>query len=124
MKSRSILVVMMGWVLFRADTLTTAGQYFAALCGWGQQVAPRLVLEFGTNQVLCAIVVGIVFSGPAWPGIKNWCARLSQAFPSACRPALHRAGITADVVLSGALLLVSLVWLASGTYNPFIYFRF
>jgi alginate O-acetyltransferase complex protein AlgI len=120
----TILVVMMGWVLFRAETLASAGQYLLVMGGMGQPVASRLIFEFGTNQVFCAIILGIVFSGPSWSGLKRWGSRLIQGSPLGFRPALQAFGATADIALNATLLLVSVVWLAGGTYNPFIYFRF
>jgi alginate O-acetyltransferase complex protein AlgI len=120
----TILVVMMGWVLFRAETLASAGQYLLVMGGMGQPVASRLIFEFGTNQVFCAIILGIVFSGPSWSGLKRRGSRLIQGSPLGFRPALQAFGATADIALNATLLLVSVVWLAGGTYNPFIYFRF
>ena len=38
-------------------------------------------------------------------------------------PALF-AGMILETLLNAALLLISLAWLAAGTYNPFIYYRF
>jgi len=29
-----------------------------------------------------------------------------------------------ETLLNAALMLISLAWLAGGTYNPFIYYRF
>jgi hypothetical protein len=44
--------------------------------------------------------------------------------PSGLQPAAQAAGQAFELLLVTALLLVSASWLAGGTYNPFIYFRF
>ena len=96
-----ILVVVVGWVPFRAESFAQTGAVLRALAGGTAGVAPDVAASFAT-----ALVVGAVAA--VWPadGGARWLpASLAQA---ACLVLL---------VLSGACL-------AAGTYNPFIYFRF
>ncbi len=44
--------------------------------------------------------------------------------PHRAGSALTSVGLTFECVMVIALLLVCSAWLAGGTYNPFIYFRF
>ena len=44
--------------------------------------------------------------------------------PDMIRPATYIFGFIAEALLIGALFLISAAWLAGGTYNPFIYYRF
>ena len=119
-----IFVVMMGWVIFRANTFTAAGDFLHALFGLGHVPYAQSLASYTTNQVVWAIGSGILFSGPLWDWLRTVCARLGQAFPTACRPVVQIAGSALEIILIVALLLISSAWLASGTYNPFIYFRF
>jgi len=118
------MVVMMGWVLFRADTFVAAKDFFLALFGLGGATAAQPLARYATNQVIWALVLGIPFSGPLWGWIKTGCVSFGQALPLGCRPAVQVLGSVLEVTLIAALLLISAVWLAGGTYNPFIYFRF
>jgi alginate O-acetyltransferase complex protein AlgI len=120
----TILVVMMGWVIFRADSFTAAKHFFVTLFGAANATAAQPIARYTTSQVLLAIVLGILFSGPLWNGIRTACSKLGQSSPAACRPIVQIFGATVEVTLIVALALVSSAWLASGTYNPFIYFRF
>jgi len=120
----AVFVVMMGWVLFRANTFGGAKIFFAALAGLGHVNAAQPLARYAENQALWAIALGIPFSGPLWGWIKSQCARLVGALPSPGRLALQTLGATLEIALVVALLLVSSAWLAGGTYNPFIYFRF
>jgi hypothetical protein len=61
----------------------------------------------------------VPFSAPLWGWIRSQCARLAAE-----RAALRVVGGAVEMVLMMALLLLSSMWLAGGTYNPFIYFRF
>jgi alginate O-acetyltransferase complex protein AlgI len=115
---------MMGWVIFRANTFKAAGDYFHALFVPGHLPAAQPLARYTTNEVLSVVVLGILFSGPLWDWIKTKCARLSQASPAICRPVLTASGLILEILLIVALLLISSAWLAGGTYNPFIYFRF
>ena len=49
---------------------------------------------------------------------------LQRRLPEVLRPVTQAAGMALQLFLVVALLLISASWLAGGTYNPFIYFRF
>jgi alginate O-acetyltransferase complex protein AlgI len=121
----TVFVVMMGWVIFRADTFAAAGHFFMAL--FGLSLVPAFAETNGhymTNQGVWAIAFGILFSGPLWGRILTLCAKLGQMSPEACRPAVRAFGSALEIVLIAALMLIISVNLAGNTYNPFIYFRF
>jgi alginate O-acetyltransferase complex protein AlgI len=116
----ALLAVMGGWVLFRCETLAQAVHYYAALGGQAQGDSLRHPLsEFADPLVLCTLAVAVVFATPLARTIGRWRDRLGV-----------RAGIAgtavaaADVGWLAAVFLASSAFLAAGTYNPFIYFRF
>jgi alginate O-acetyltransferase complex protein AlgI len=121
----AIFIVTMGWVIFRADSLVAAGHYFIALFGSPDaSMAISYMQQYATVQTMTAIVAGILFIGPTWNWIITGCAKSCQNSPASCRPVLQISGATVEILLILALLIVSSAWLASGTYNPFLYFRF
>ncbi len=121
----TLLVMMFGSVLFRAETFSQAAQFFRAMLGFASLSATHQPLaRYVTNQVLWSLVAGCLFSAPLWPWLKAQCRRLAAALPSPMRPATQLAGYLLESALTVALLLVSAAWLAGSTYNPFIYFRF
>ncbi|MEI7958017.1 MAG: MBOAT family protein [Verrucomicrobiota bacterium] len=111
------LVMMIGWVFFRAETLSQASRFLRAMAGFNGGAANSAGLFLG-NDVALALLAGIVGSTPI-------CAHLARrvcAWPS---HSLGRLG--AESVLNAGLLalfILALTCLAAGTYNPFIYFRF
>jgi alginate O-acetyltransferase complex protein AlgI len=119
-----ILAVMMGWVIFRTDTLTAAGNYYTALFGLGRAAAAQPLPRYLTNEVIWTVLVGVAFSGPLWNWIKTACANLGKVLPAACQPVALVFGGILEILLVVGLLLLSSAWLAANTYNPFIYFRF
>ncbi len=120
----TILVMMMGWVLFRSNTFTEAVNYFTALSGLGHATTPHPLARYISNQSIWALAFGILFCGPLWGWIKTTCYRLGQATPVQYRLGVQIFGGVLEVALVLWLLLVSAIWLAGGTYNPFIYYRF
>jgi hypothetical protein len=70
-----------------------------------------------TADVLAALAAGILFSMPVY-------RRFSERW---IIPRLASGGVAygaSQLLLIAGLLVVSAVFVAAGTYNPFIYFRF
>jgi alginate O-acetyltransferase complex protein AlgI len=121
----ALVVVMAGWVLFRADTFGHAITFLANMAGvssgapYGQKVA-----RYWSHELACVLILGVIFALPTWSGLRRNAGDLQRRLPAAWQPAAQAAGLGLQLVLVVALLLVSAAWLAGGTYNPFIYFRF
>jgi hypothetical protein len=49
---------------------------------------------------------------------------IARFIPEPARTIYFGLGQILEIFLVVALLLISAAWLAGGTYNPFIYFRF
>jgi alginate O-acetyltransferase complex protein AlgI len=107
----TLAVVMIGWVLFRAETLTHAGGYLRSLCGTGGQSLLYPVERYATPTVIAALATGVVLATLPMQEIMLRIARGS---------ALRAAGNAMLLVL----LALSMLGIAGGAYNPFIYYRF
>lgn len=110
----TLLVVMIGWVLFRAENLGSAMVFISKMFSFkaGSNNFPYLYLN---RYVFTIILLGIVFSMPVRNLIEN---KLNQ---------LVRNKDLVDILKFGFSLLLfvlSLMELAQTTYNPFIYYRF
>lgn len=109
-----LFLVVMGWVLFRSDSVTHAVTYFSRLFGAGAVggIDPSARLYFHDNMIL--LLVAIVGSTPL--------AR------TVTRKMLAKCNLLLQSVIKGlfvaALLGLCTVYLVNATYNPFIYFRF
>jgi alginate O-acetyltransferase complex protein AlgI len=115
---------MIGWVLFRAATFADATSYFGALFGLIHPAYAQPVARYAGRAALWAIVFGAIFSVWSWNRFKSFCARQAARCPNPSRAILSNLGSAAEIVFVLALLVISAIWLADGTYNPFIYFRF
>ena len=108
----TMAVVVCSWVIFACDSPALLGSYAAALFGAnGLADAQTLYLlrSFGALLVLCAAAA----SGLPLRLWRAVCARIPK-----------NAGEAAELVASLGALAASFVFLISGTYNPFLYFRF
>ena len=105
----TLLVVLIGFVFFRADSMHQGAAWIKTMfTGFGSNTAAMsLALEQLTPLYLVTAAAGIVACCPVKMLVKK-----GRAYE-----AVTAAG-------SLALLLLCMLSLASGTYNPFIYFRF
>ena len=113
-----MLVVMVGWVFFRADTLAGAAAFLKAMAGLNSPAPTALTIQWYLKPDLeLALVAGAIGSVPIWPLIGQWRDRLRGAVPA--------LGVELAATAALALILIaSIVQVAAGAYNPFIYFRF
>lgn len=122
----TLLAVLVGWVLFRAETLPNALAYLSIMAGadgWRPLgTATRVLLD---GETLAAMAAGIVFAVPtlAWALDRLRAPRLSPAHT--LEPRLDTQGVhvlSTPVLVLG--LVLSIAVLAGTTLNPFLYFRF
>jgi alginate O-acetyltransferase complex protein AlgI len=115
-----LVVVMVGWVFFRAETLSGAIGFLRAMAGVPAQApTPYTIQWFLTPELWLALVAGAIGSIPVVPVIVGW---LEQVVESK-----RRARFTPGALSTAALLLLlvaSIMQIAARSYNPFIYFRF
>ena len=116
----ALLVVMGGWVLFRSSTLQGAIAYYAALLGLGTgDPLQRPLREFLDPLVATTIVIAVVGATPVVRRLGAWLDELAST-----RPRIGPLLLTADTAWLVVVLIAATAFLAAGTYNPFIYFRF
>ena len=111
----TLLVVLVGWVLFRSADLGGAVAYLGRMAGLnGSEPVAYSLPYFVSKSVVGTFALGILFSMPAHRVLQ----RYWQQLPSRN---LQTIGYVAGLF---SLFLLALMSLAANTYNPFIYFRF
>ena len=120
----AILVVMIGWVFFRAENLHVAMSYLWAMCSFSLHSFDRYYMSFVSSQLLLALIVGVVGSAPlpaleerlrGWVAVRNN-RLLTSLFELNCSIAV--------VVFTIFLLVASVMQIAVSTFTPFIYGKF
>jgi alginate O-acetyltransferase complex protein AlgI len=116
-----LLVVLVGWVFFRAPDLGYALSYLGAMAGLQAGAPLAWHVDLWLDPVLAAaLLAGFVGSVPWVQELAAWHAQLEAR-------GRRTLGIALELAGTGALALVllgSILELAAGSYNPFIYFRF
>ncbi len=119
----ALLVVLVGWVVFRAETLPQALHHLAVMFGLSR---PEVLVEparyYVDASVGWALLVGVLISMPTAAGAAAW-MRQAVADRGDRGPAAW-AFVGARLATTALLLLAAAASVASSTYNPFIYFRF
>lgn len=108
-----LVVVTMGWVLFRADDPAQAGRMLAAMAGAGAGAAtPWWRIVDGHAALMLGVgLVGALAPLPAWAAaVRTRCGATAWAW-------LGAAGVGVAAILCVAALITS-------ASSPFIYFRF
>jgi alginate O-acetyltransferase complex protein AlgI len=117
-----LIVVMVGWVFFRAETLPGALGVLGAMMGLGP-AEPTIydVTWYLTPEVVVALIAGAIAAAPVAPMVGKivWTDGADEA--SVRFGWLPSAAMTAGLFV---LLAASVMLSAARTYNPFIYFRF
>ncbi len=105
----TMLVVICGFVIFRADTVGQAMHILGAMFAGFRVEAAELVLiaKLLTPWHVICLIAAVVLSAP----VSKWLAFRIR----------HRVVVCAASML---LLLLCIMNLATSSYNPFIYFRF
>jgi len=112
----TMAAVVVSWVLFRAEGLPYAGGYLAAMFGFGGGAADGqtayLLLEYWPEWIACVIA--------ALP-VRDWLRERLDGRGTVPAALLRE---WAPKLLALALLVLSYTKLATGSFNPFIYFQF
>jgi alginate O-acetyltransferase complex protein AlgI len=123
----TLLVVMVGWVFFRADDFTHAIEYLKVMFGAGE--LRGTVNTFATNNInglfYMALTLALLANLTVFHKIRT------KLYARGLGPSLDTTG-PAKLTLSASLYTtmlvvafgVAMLFVSADTYNPFIYFRF
>ena len=106
-----MLLIILSFVLFNAESLSQAGQDFAGLFGFGGLPAVSAETLYYLRSYGFLFVLGVV---GATPVVKNAALRVQKT----------KAGPILEVLLLIVILLVCTGYLVDGSFSPFLYFRF
>lgn len=110
----TLLVVIVGWVFFRAEDLSQAIQYLEQmfLGEWNTPKSWSHLTYLYSNELLLVSFLAILFSMPVIRLLSSWFAEQKI-----------KVQVFYSLALFGLFYMV-ILYLSASTYNPFIYFRF
>ena len=108
----TLLIVMIGWVFFRANGLRDALNYLSIM--FGLKSFEFVTFNFKyllTFKLMAWIAFGVIFSTPfVYDRLKTFENNISFEF--------------AKTIVLGILFIISIIFIVNSTYSPFIYFQF
>lgn len=104
----ALLVIMFGWVLFRADTLTAAVKYLKALFHFSPMEFGDIVFIQSSREQILLIIIGMICSAPC-------VYKLLQTIECKTK--------WADGIYI-IIFLIAIMYMSGRNFSPFLYFRF
>ena len=106
----ALILIIIGWLIFAFDDMTLLSNFTKQLLGIGNVLIDNSFMFYLTNYGLI-ILIGIIFSTPIYKVIKD----------------KFNKNVAFNVLLFiiyVILFVITLSFIVSDTYNPFLYFRF
>ena len=113
----TLLMLLLGWVLFRAENLAQAGAYLQAMFGLNHIPFADDALVFYLRDYFVVLAAGLLCATPVFTWLKD---RLVPEPEGPRAAAAEAAAWTVQL----ALFLCGIGALLMGAHNPFIYFNF
>ena len=111
----TLIIVMSGWVFFRADSLTDALTMISAMFTPDTKgISPSFAVDV-TSWSLCVMFIGALLA--LIQGLRQHLNRLEGALSQGLLPNIGN-------VLSLPIFLLALSSLIASNYSPFLYFQF
>ena len=118
----TMLAVILGWVLFRSDNIVYAGKYIAAMFGRYNGSAGAAAAGSGVYRCLGFLSMELIIAfAAAFAGMGFVSRALAGVYDRVRKKTWFMA---LDMFVMLGLLILCILRIISGTYNPFIYFKF
>lgn len=113
-----LIIVMIGWVFFRADNFTYSFEYIKTLFGFGEGglVDDKTMLYMNDFSLL--FIIAMVVATPIVPWLGKQMEKHMKSFYEGVIFQMLSVCVFAVLFVGVVMMLVN------STYNPFIYFRF
>jgi alginate O-acetyltransferase complex protein AlgI len=109
----TMVLVTIGWVIFRADTISYAGRFIGAMFGIGSAGGWNTESLFLLAQYRVEWVLAILCALP----LVKWVRKGEETKAASLVP-------IAKLVFAAGVFALSVLYLVNSSFNPFIYFRF
>lgn len=111
----TLFVVLIGWVLFEFETVTGIAQYLRYMFG----IDCSFINDYSVYMVINNIVILLICSIGAISVPRDFATKLSKRIEKNTVLTILFENISMVVVL-----LICIIYIVAGNYNPFLYFRF
>lgn len=118
----TLLVVLIGWVVFRAANVSDAAEFYAGMIGLNGFAVPLEVAIQITHESLIVLGLGIVIA--AAEPMLNDAVRTRYYVPLGQGGTLAATDTLVPALVTSAIFALSVMRLAEQSFSPFLYFQF
>jgi D-alanyl-lipoteichoic acid acyltransferase DltB (MBOAT superfamily) len=113
----TLVIVVLSWVLFRADSLSSAVSYIGAMFGAGGTALTNGQTIYLLREYWPELIVSVIAAMPVKNTVQSFLKKYEAGFG-------RLLFVWGPRILGFVLLVFSYMKLVIGSFNPFIYFRF
>ncbi|MCR5202073.1 MAG: MBOAT family protein [Lachnospiraceae bacterium] len=119
----ALLLIVFGWVIFACDSLPRLSKYVKALFGVG--VGHNMQMFTYTLLVYLPFIIILIIASTSYPKklYRGFVANMIKKKYEK-KETILKVSTCAGYLYSFLILFISIALLVSGSYNPFLYFRF
>ena len=112
----TLFLVLISWVLFRANSLEHALDYMKYMFGMGDMSITSDLTHLYLSENILVLVIGMFAALPFSKWVKRWYQMENETVQTVSK--------VLGMIALALLFFTSVSYLVKGTYNPFIYFNF
>lgn len=109
----TLIIVMIGWIIFDMSTLSDAGHYIKIMFGLSSNIFADNMAKYILSTNFIILFLGIICS-----------TKLINNFINKIKSTLNENDVFLIASIHLLILIISTAYLVGSSYNPFLYFRF
>ena len=119
-----ILIVLVGWVFFRADNIMEGVNYIGVMMGFGSDPIINNDVLLYLKDYWYVILASAIFSTPVGKLFHNIFDRINKKSEKLSRFMQNGLSYAFQSSVLVSFMLMVVVLLVRSSYNPFLYFKF
>ena len=119
-----ILIVLVGWVFFRADNIMEGVNYIGVMMGFGSDPIINNDVLLYLKDYWYVILASAIFSTPVGKLFHNIFDRINKKSEKLSRFMQNGLSYAFQSLVLVSFMLMVIVLLVRSSYNPFLYFKF
>ena len=109
----TLIIVVIGWVIFDTNTLTDAANYIKIMFGFGNNIFIDNLAKYVLTNNFIILLLGLICS-----------TKLLKIYINKVKSTFRENDVFLITAINLLILIISISYLVGASYNPFLYFRF
>ena len=109
----TLIIVIIGWVIFDMNTLTDSVNYIKIMFGFGNNIFIDNLAKYTLTNNFIILLIGLICS-----------TKLIKIYINKIKSSFRENDVFLITAINLLILIISTAYLVGASYNPFLYFRF